>query len=64
MDDETYCVADFSRIPGQEYYVAEQKGRIDEKFKTTKASKYAENYLVWQALYSCGLKSKEFVTRG
>jgi len=46
MDDETYWFADFSRIPGQEYYVAEQKGRIDEKFKATKASKYPEKYLV------------------
>ena len=64
MNDETYCVADFSRILGQEYYVAEQKGTIDENFKTTKASKYPEKYLVWQALCSCGLKSKEFVTKG
>ncbi|KAF2882220.1 hypothetical protein ILUMI_23943 [Ignelater luminosus] len=27
MDDETHCVADFSQIPSQEFYVASQRGK-------------------------------------
>ncbi|KAF2902804.1 hypothetical protein ILUMI_03382 [Ignelater luminosus] len=40
MDDETYCVADISQIQGQEFYVASQRGKVAEQFKTRKASKY------------------------
>lgn len=64
MDDETYCKADFKQLPGQEFYVAAGRGQAPEANKTQKLSKFPKKYLIWQALCSCGLKSKPFVTTG
>ncbi|KAF2883410.1 hypothetical protein ILUMI_22759 [Ignelater luminosus] len=33
MNDETYCVADVIQIPGQEFYVASQGGKIAEQLR-------------------------------
>lgn len=64
LDDETYCKADFSQLPGHEYYTAKRKGGANKKFTTRKTSKFPKQYMVWQAICSCGLRSKEIVVQG
>lgn len=64
MDDETYVKADFRQLPGQEYYVSKFLGDVDRKYKERKITKFPKKYLVWQAICSCGLKSRVFVTTG
>jgi len=36
MDDETYVLADFAQLSGQEFYVAGSRGNVDEEFRTKK----------------------------
>ena len=64
MDGETYVVADFKQIPGQEFYVASQKDNVNPKHKCKMASKNPQKYIIWQAICTCGLKSDEFITMG
>lgn len=64
MDDETYVLSDFSQLPGQEFYVADARGNVPEKFRTQRRSKFPRKYLVWQAICSCGERSQNFVTTG
>lgn len=64
MDDETYVLADFSQLPGQEFYTADSRGNVAEKFKAKKITKFPKKFLVWQAICSCGKKSSSFVTSG
>jgi hypothetical protein len=62
MDDETYVKADFKQIPGQKHYYSKIRGSVPKKYKYILMEKYAEKYLIWQALCSCGLKTRAFVT--
>ena len=62
MDDETYVKMDFKQIPGQKFYVASKRLNVANKFKYIKVDKYAKKMLIWQAICSCGLKSRAFVT--
>lgn len=64
MDDETYVLADFSQLPGQEFYVAESRGNVEEQYRTQKKSKFPRKFLVWQAICTCGKRSTSFVTLG
>jgi len=64
MDDETYVLGDFSQLPGQEFYVANSRGNVEEKFRTRKQSKFPKRYLIWQAICTCGGQSKFFVAQG
>lgn len=64
MDDETYVLADFSQLPGQEFYVSDVRGNVAEKFRSKKQTKYPKKFLVWQAICSCGQRSQSFVTSG
>lgn len=64
MDDETYIKGDFKQMPGQNYYVAEAKGAVADRFRMKKLSKFPKKYLVWQAICSCGKKSKSFIKTG
>lgn len=64
MDDETYVLADFSQLPGQEFYVSRGRGNVPEEFRTRKKSKFPKKYLVWQAICSCGERSQSFITNG
>lgn len=64
MDDETYVLSDFSQLPGQEFYVADARGNVLDKFKTQRKAKFPKKFLVWQAICSCGKRSKIFVTTG
>lgn len=62
MDDETYVKADFKQLPGQKFYVASMRGNVPSKYKFVCQDKYAKKYMVWQAICSCGRKSRAFVT--
>lgn len=64
MDDETYVLGDFSQLPGQDYYVADARGNVEDKYKTKKLTKFPKKFLVWQAICSCGKRSQSFVTSG
>lgn len=64
MDDETYVKADFKQLPGHEYYTSPKKGNVPSKFKEKKISKFPKQYMVWQAICTCGLRSSFFVTQG
>ena len=64
IDDETYVLADFSQLPGQDFYVADSRGNFSEEFRTKKQSKFPKKFLVWQAICSCGIKSDFFVASG
>lgn len=64
MDDETYVLCDFSQLPGQEFYTACGRGNVEKQFRTKLKSKFPKKFLVWQAICSCGDKSKFFITTG
>lgn len=64
MDDETYVKGDFKQLPGKTYYVAQAKNAIEKKYRQIAMKKFAKKYLVWQAICSCGKKSKSFITVG
>lgn len=64
MDDETYVLCDFSQLPGQEYYTATSRGDVEEEFRTKRKSKFPKKFLIWQAICSCGERSKFFITSG
>lgn len=64
LDDETYIKADFNQIPGQEFYTAKQRGGVAEKFRQKKLSKFPKKFLIWQAICTCGRRSKIFTTTG
>lgn len=64
LDDETYVKANYQQLPGQEYYCATERGKVAEQFKTRKVTKYPKKFLVWQAICTCGKRSKAFITTG
>ena len=64
MDDETYVKFDFSTLPGPQYYTKRKDEDVDDSLSTIKVEKFGEKALIWQAICSCGLKSKIFVTKG
>lgn len=64
MDDETYVLEDFKQLPGLAFYTAMQRNAVAECYRTKKQSKFPKKYLVWQAICSCGRKSKSFVSTG
>ena len=64
MYDETYVLGHFSELLGQEFYVADSRGNVDEQFRTRKQSKFPKRFLVWQAICSSGKRNKFFVGQG
>lgn len=64
MDDETYIKADFKQIPGQEYCTAKDKKLVPDKFKKKMLSKFPKKHLIWQAICTCGKRSKIYVAEG
>lgn len=64
MDDETYVLCSFSQLPGQEFYISRGRGNVPKEFRTKKKTKFPRKFLVWQAICSCGMRSKCFVTSG
>lgn len=64
MDDETYIKGDFKQIPGQEFYTSLSRVDAPEECKLKKRSKFPKKYLLWQAICSCGKRSRPFITTG
>lgn len=64
LDDETYIKADFKQIPGQEFYTSKNRKDAPEDCKIKKRSKFPKKILLWQAICSCGKRSRSFVTTG
>lgn len=64
LDDETYIKADFKQIPGQKFYTSTSRKNAPEDCKLKKRSKFPKKYLLWQAICSCGKKSRSFITTG
>lgn len=64
MDDETYVKCDFRQLPGQNFYASKFRGRVPDKYKFVLVDKFAKKYMIWQAICTCGLKSRCFVTSG
>lgn len=62
MDDETYVKCDFRQLPAHRYYSAIRRGNVANKFKFLNQDKFAKKLLIWQALCSCGRKSRAFIT--
>lgn len=62
MDDETYIKMDLKQLPGQKFYAAKERLGVVDKYKFVKVDKFCKKLLIWQAICSCGFKSKPFVT--
>lgn len=62
MDDETYVKRDFRQLPGKKFYVSTIRGNVSSKFKFVCQDKFAKKFMIWQALCTCGIKSRVFVT--
>lgn len=64
MDDESYVVGDFAQLPGVGFYRAKYRFGVQRQFKYQGLSKYPTKYLVWQAICSCGGRSKMYIAKG
>lgn len=62
MDDETYVKCDYKQLPAHRFYTGNVRGGVPSKFKFQFQDKFAKKMLIWQALCSCGKKSRAFVT--
>lgn len=62
MDDETYLKCDHKQIPGRKFYYSSKRLNVSSKFKYVQVEKYAKKMLIWQAICSCGIKSRPFFT--
>ena len=49
---------------GYEFYVADARGNVAEKFRVQKISKFPKRILVWQAICTYGLRSSSYITKG
>lgn len=64
MDDETYVVGDFKQLPGRAFYYAKFRFGVQKKFKYKFQSKFPTKYMVWQAICSCGKRSRSYIAKG
>lgn len=64
LDDETYVKADFSTLPGDQYYTLAEGETLPDSQTTIGMEKFGSKYLVWQAICQCGDRSRAFVTTG
>lgn len=64
MDDETYVVLDFQQLPGRGYYRATRRFGVTRKYKYQSLSKFPTKLMIWQAICSCGRKSKTYIAKG
>lgn len=62
LDDETYVKVDQNQVPGQKFYVANRRLNVPDKYKFIKLDKFGKKVMIWQAICSCGKKSRAFVT--
>lgn len=64
IDDETYVKCDFRQLPGRNFYASKMRGSVPDRYKHVLVDKYAKKLMIWQALCSCGKKSKCYITSG
>jgi hypothetical protein len=64
LDDETYVKADFSTLPGPQWYTKFEGETLPDSETTIAVEKFGRKYLVWQAISSSGARSDIFVTEG
>ena len=50
IEGETYVLANFLQLPGQEFYGTDARGNVAEKFCVQKRSKFPMKFLVWKAI--------------
>jgi hypothetical protein len=62
MDDESWMKFDQGQIPGQKFYVATHRLNVADIRKYIKVDKFGKKLLICQAIYSCSLMGKSFVT--
>jgi hypothetical protein len=62
LDDETYVKYDFKQLLGQNNCVFKTCGSVFSKKKYILHDKYAKRQMIWQGIWSCGMKSKKIVT--
>lgn len=54
MDDESNVKSDFKQLRCFAFCTALHQGKVDNYFKLPK---FAKNYMVWQAICSCGINN-------
>uniref|UniRef100_A0A158P562 Tc1-like transposase DDE domain-containing protein n=1 Tax=Tetranychus urticae TaxID=32264 RepID=A0A158P562_TETUR len=64
IDDETYVFSDPEQIPGRKFYSAKSRNSVDDSIRIDPKTKFAQKYLVWQAMDSLGNVSDPYVTTG
>ena len=50
IDDETFVQGDFFQLASQEFYVADGRGIMAEKFRVSKKSKFPRKFLIWEVI--------------
>lgn len=64
LDDETYSKMNLKTLPGPQYYTKKIGGDAANEIKTIQVEKYGPKMLIWQAICSCGQRSRPFFTAG
>lgn len=65
MDDKTCVKTVFKQMPeGYNYHVSRIGGLVNKKYRHILTEKFAQKYMVWQAICSCGRKCKPFIFKG
>ena len=64
MDDETYVMVDPANIPGNDWYSCRDKENIEPAIRFKPKEKFAQKYLVWQAIDQFGNVTPPFVSKG
>ena len=64
LDDETYVKADFSTLPGSQFYTKFEGETLPDHETSIAVEKFGKKYLVWQAISGSGERSAIFVTEG
>ena len=47
-------MSNFFQLPGKEFYVADAKGNMAEKYRVLMKSKFPRKFLFWEAKCICG----------
>jgi hypothetical protein len=61
---EAYLKFNFRQMLGPNLQYKRQNTFVDDKFKTNHVDKLAKNYLIWQAICSCGRHTQVYVILG
>ena len=63
MDDEIHVKFDSETLLGPQLYTKQQGSIVSDTISTVRVEKFVEKALVWQAIWSYGLKLQSFVTK-